>query len=143
MALSDFAAFDVQRWPLVKVRFERAPVSGTREFQDFQERFCGLLTLGLEGDVGLGIAREPLSLIMHLDALVQASVAQQMQAAGMIAAVQPLVARGALQATALVVTSPAARTILQFITGLVPLKSENTVVASEDEACAWISSKRT
>jgi hypothetical protein len=132
-----FCSFVLDDWPTVVVSLNRTPVSDS-EITQFQQDFCGLLSLAVQGDLETGVQPAKLSLIMHLDGIVDASFVQQAKAASFIEEVKPLVLAGSLKATALVVTSQRARDVLQLILTLAPLSSQYTITSSGEEAAAWL-----
>ena len=135
-AVVAFDEFDLSSWPLVRVTLQRAPIDDA-EITKFQEHFCGLLHLAAHG--AQGRAPCPLRLIMCLDGIVNATGTQQLRAATFIQDVKPLVLAGALQATALVVTAPAARSILELILSIAPLASVHKLFDTVQEGHAWLS----
>lgn len=136
---TEFHVFDLSKWPTVHVSLQRAPLHDG-EILDFQKTFCGLLHLAAYGTSD----RAPcaLKLVMCLDGIVDATPAQQYQASLFIKDVKPLVLAGALCATALVVTSPGARSMLDLILSIAPLASEHRVFDTVPEGLAWLASIR-
>jgi hypothetical protein len=141
MADDEFCSFQLQNWPAVTVTLNRPPRDADAEIPKFQSDFCGLLALAVQGDVEAGIAPTRLFLTMGLDGIVDATLAQQLSAATFIQSVKPLVEAGALQATALVITSERARSVLQCILTIAPLTSRYAIFSTHDEATKWLASQ--
>ena len=132
----DFDVFEFSQWPLVQVTLRRAPYDDA-EIAAFQERFCGLLHLAAHGTQDRPPC--PIQLIMALDGIVDATGSQQLRAATFIQDVKPLVLAGALRATALVVTSAGARSMLELILSIAPLTSVHAVFDCVQEGLEWLS----
>lgn len=136
----DFAHYDISAWPLVRINLARAPRED-QEIVDFQDYFCGVLCLGAYGNPDTGLAPCPLKVVLGLDGIVDATMEQKLKAAEFIQRVKPLVLAGALKATALIVTSSAARNILELILSLAPLTSNHAVFHSVDDGVAWLATQ--
>jgi|688.fasta_scaffold695231_2 hypothetical protein len=137
----EFAKFDFEamQWPAVRIVLQRAPVDDA-EIEDFQVRFCGLLSLALTGGTDqTALPPKALRIMFLVDGIVEATMEQRLRAASVIQAAQPFVAQGAIAGTALVVTSALAREFLTFVLGMAPLQSRNDVFESEAEALSWLS----
>jgi hypothetical protein len=132
-----FCSFVLDDWPAVVVSLNRPPTADA-EITRFQQDFCGLLSLAVQGDVETGVEPTKLLLTMRLDGIVDASLDQQVRAASFIEEVKPLVLAGSLQATALVVSSERARDILHLILSLAPLTSKHAIFSTAEEAAAWL-----
>ena len=134
---SRFDEFDLGAWPRVTIRFPRAPHCD-EEIEQFQNRMCGLLAVALEGSAH--IPKGPVSVTFFIDGVVEADLGQQLKAAQTIALVAPMVERGAIKATAIVVSSQKAHDLLKFILSIAPLKSVNRVFEDGAGAAAWLDS---
>ena len=132
-----FDAFDISEWPRVMVKFLRAPRNDA-EIDQFQNRMCGLLNVALQGTAHIPAA--PVLITFCIDGVVAADLGQKIKAAQTIQLVAPLVERGAIKATAIVVTSQQAHDLLQFVLSIAPLKSQNRVFPNEELASAWLHS---
>ena len=131
-----FDVFDVERWPLVNISFQRPPLNDP-EIDKFQARFCSMLSLARDGSAR--VAPVALQLIMNLDGIVEATLQQQLRAASLISAVREYV-KGSIAATGLVVGNETAKIILDIVMKLQPLQSKHAVFATSDEAEAWLRS---
>ena len=131
--LAAFDVFDVERWPLVKISFQRPPLNDL-EIDKFQARFCSMLSLARNGSAR--VAPVALQLMMNLDGIVEATLPQQMRAAGLISAVREYV-KDTISATGLIVGNETAKVILDIIIKLQPLQSRHAIFATAEEAEAW------
>ena len=134
-----FHIIDVENWPTVVLRVVRPPLPDADEVQTFFGRFISLLELARDGNADGTIAPTKLFVHMNIDGIVAATASQIWQAAGFIKQVKPLV-DSSIHATALVVTTLVARTVLQAIISFQPLSSEHKIFASDTEAAAWLAS---
>ena len=130
-----FHSIDYSHWPRVQVSLVRAP-SSTQDIEEFQKDFLALLQLAVHGATDIAPIR--LQLIMILDGLVHASFEQQMSAVSFMSKVQPLVQAGAVEKTAMVVTNPDARFVLNNILTFVTLSAPHVIVDSVMDAVEWL-----
>lgn len=138
MAATPFDQFETAEWPQVKVRFLRTPLDDS-EIVKFQDRMCGMLHLALHGSPH--VPKGQLKAMFFIDNIVGATIMQQLKAAEVIHMVAPMVKQGAIRATAIVVTSDAARALLTYILSLAPLSSPNQVFDNEAAAGAWLATQ--
>jgi len=129
-----FYIIDTVEWPIVAVRFQRAPVEDD-EIDGFQARFLAVLELARKGS--LRVPKTKLYIAMNLDGIVDASLRQQFKAADFIRDVRPYVF-DVVAATGLTVSSPLVRTIFTAITAVQPLASLHEIFEEEASALSWL-----
>lgn len=131
---SVFYVIDTVEWPIVAVRFQRAPLDDD-EIDAFQARFSAVLELARKGSTR--VPQTKLYIAMNLDGIVEASLRQQFRAADFIRDIRPY-ALDVVAATGLTVTSPLVRTIFAAITAVQPLASLHEMFEEEALALAWL-----
>ena len=129
-----FYVIDTTEWPIVAVRFQRAPVQDD-EIDAFQARFSAVLELARKGSAR--VPKTKLYIAMNLNGIVDASLRQQFRAADFIRDVRPY-ALDVVAATGLTVSSPLVRTIFSAITAVQPLASLHEMFDEEAFALAWL-----
>ena len=139
MADLPFHEIKLDAWPIVQVIVNRPPVDDD-EFDVFQDAFIGLLE-GVIADQTEHGHTDRIAMVMKLDGIVEASLAQKFRAVMFIRTVKPLVTP-TIQSTALVIRSSTVRAIIEFILALQPLQSEHAVFESTEAAITWSEEQR-
>jgi hypothetical protein len=134
--MSDTSTFDLihtDDWPIVKITIVRPPEELV-EIDYFQAKFLTLLRIARDGTDTIPAGK--LCIVMDMDGILNATLAQQIRAASFIHEVREFVVP-AIYCTALIIRNPLARFILECVTKLQPLKSMHRIFDTEEEAMEW------
>jgi hypothetical protein len=129
--VEEFALVSWQEWPCVCVNIQASPAVTQAHMDGFTKYFCDLLTATKSRG-------EKIHLLMNLDSLVNASMAQKGMAVGFIKEIQKdNLALESIASTALVVSTVVSRTILSLILKMRPPKTRHAVFPNDWAACEW------
>jgi hypothetical protein len=133
MAESAFDQIVTDDWPVVEINILKPP-NNVLEIEYFQAKFLTLLRIARDGTDKIPSGK--LCIVMNVDGILSATMQQQLRAASFIGEVREFVVPS-IYCTALVITNPLARFVLECITKIQPLKSVHRIFECREDAMAW------